>query len=183
MPSALVLLAPGFEEIEAVTIIDLLRRARIKVTVAGLQKESVKGSHDIVLKPDVYYKEVNHRSFDVLILPGGQPGSSNLKADAQILNWIQERHLQGQRLAAICAAPTVFHAAGITKGLRLTSYPSEKEVFTDSRYVEENVVKDGGIITSRGVGTAIEFSLKLIEELQGADTAKDVAERILYKNP
>ncbi len=182
MPSALVLLSSGFEEIEAVTIIDLLRRADIKVTVAGLQKDLVTGSHNINIKPDVYYKEVNHNSFDALILPGGQPGSANLKADAQVLNWIQERHLQGKMLAAICAAPTVFHAAGITKNLQLTSYPSEKEVFSDSHYSEETVVTDGAVITSRGVGTAIEFSLKLIEKLQGSAAAQTVAERILYKN-
>jgi len=181
MPSALVLLSPGFEEIEAVTIIDLLRRAGVQVTVAGLQKELVTGSHDIAIKPDVYYKEVQQRSFDVLILPGGQPGSNHLKADAQVLKWIQERHSQGKMLAAICAAPTVFHAAGITNNLHLTSYPSEKELFSNSHYSEEAVVTDGAIITSRGVGTAIEFSLKLIEKLQGEKTARTIAERILFK--
>ena len=180
MPTALVLLAPGFEEIEAVTVIDLLRRAGVEVTAAGLEKELATGSHGIAIKPDVYYRDVNAMDFDVLILPGGQPGTDHLKSNPQVLEWVRKRFETRKPLAAICAAPTVFHQAGIAKDLRLTSYPSEKEVFTHSTYLEKNVVKDGLVVTSRGVGTAIEFSLALIEELAGEEKAKEVAERILF---
>lgn len=180
MANALVILAPGFEEIEAVSIIDVLRRGEISVTVAGLENGPITGSHRITVVPDTFIDAVNHNEYDVLVLPGGQPGTNNLKANERLLEWIRKRFESGQRLAAICAAPTVFHAAGITKNLKLTSYPSEKAVFTDSVYLEEPVVKDGHVITSRGVGTALAFGLALVEELKGKKTAKTVAERILF---
>ncbi len=181
MAKALVLLAPGFEEIEAVTIIDLLRRGKIDVTVAGLEIDSVTGSHQISIIPDAFYLDIDPDDFDILILPGGQPGSNNLKKDRNIVNWINSRFKSGKKLAAICSAPIVFHAAGITQGRKLTSYPTDKDVFTDSVYLEENVVRDGQIITSRGVGTAIDFSLAIISNLKGAEEAGEVAARILYK--
>ncbi len=180
MAKALVILAPGFEEIEAITIIDLLRRANIEVTVAGLTNGAITGSHQITVVPDTDIERVNHAEFDVLILPGGQPGTNNLKANSTLIEWIKERSAQNKKLAAICAAPTVLHAANITKKLKLTSYPSEKSVFTDSHYLEQPVVKDGNVITSRGVGTAIPFALRLIEELTDHQTAREVAQRILF---
>ncbi|HID40493.1 MAG TPA: DJ-1 family protein [Calditrichaeota bacterium] len=180
MPSALVLLAPGFEEIEAVTIIDLLRRANIEVTTAALDKELVKGSHDILIKADTLLDSINASNFDLLILPGGQPGSTHLKNHPAVLKCVQDRFSSHKLIAAICAAPTVLEAAGITNGLKITSYPSEAGVFINSRYLEHNVVKDGVVITSRGVGTAIDFALDLIIELRGKEAAKEIADRILY---
>lgn len=180
MPNALILLAPGFEETEAVTIIDLLQRAQVEVDVAGLEKQYVTGSHNITVNPDFYYLDVDAITYDILILPGGQPGTNNLKKDETVLEWIKQRHAAKKKLAAICAAPTVLHAAGITKDVRLTSYPAEKEVFTDSHYLEEPVVIDGHIITSRGVGTAIPFALTLISILINRNEAEEIAERILY---
>lgn len=180
MRKALIALADGFEETEAVTIIDLLRRADIEVTVAGLREGIIEGSHQIRIEPDAYLKELEESNFDMLILPGGQPGSTNLKQDSTLLQWIRQRFERGDKLAAICAAPTVFHAAGITKHLSLTSFPAEKQVFTDSQYKEEAVVKDRNVITSRGVGTAIDFSLELIAELEGPEKASEIGERILH---
>lgn len=181
MPKALVILAPGFEEIEAISIIDVLRRGAIDVTVAGLTDDLISGSHDITIVPDTVLDKVDHNVFDILVLPGGQPGTNNLKANERLLQWIRDRFKNRQKLAAICAAPTVLHKAGITDHLKLTSYPSEKEVFTNSDYLEKPVVKDGMVITSRGVGTALAFGLALIEELQGKEMAQTVAERILFK--
>ncbi len=181
MAQTLVVLAPGFEEIEAITIIDLLRRAEIGVTVAGLIKGPIKGSHDIAVIPDAFLEELDHSKYDMLILPGGQPGTNNLKKHPGLLQWIQERFSKNQYLAAICAAPTVFQAAGITKNLKITSYPTEKEKFQDSTYLEQPIVQDGKVITSRGVGTAIPFALRLIEILKNKETAKLVAERILFQ--
>lgn len=181
MPKALVILAPGFEEIEAVSIIDILRRGEIDVTVAGLADGPITGSHDITIVPDTTLEKVDHKVFDLLVLPGGQPGTNNLKANERLLQWIRERFASRQKLAAICAAPTVLHKAGITDRLKLTSYPSEKEVFTTGEYLEEAVVKDGPVITSRGVGTALAFGLALVEELQGKEMAQTVADRILFK--
>ncbi|MBD3225075.1 MAG: DJ-1 family protein [Caldithrix sp.] len=180
MPNALLLLAPGFEETEAITVIDLLRRASIEVTVAGLQENQVTGSHDITINTDVYYKEVQENTFDILILPGGQPGSTHLKNDAIVLDWVRKRFEENRYLAAICAAPTVFHAAGITDNLKLTSFPAEKDVFTNAHYSEDRVVIDQNVITSRGVGTAIDFALTLIEILCGMEQAEDIGRRILH---
>jgi 4-methyl-5(b-hydroxyethyl)-thiazole monophosphate biosynthesis len=182
MPNALVLLAAGFEEIEAITIIDLLRRADIEVTVAGLELDSVTGSHNISVIPDAYYLDVYPDIFDILILPGGQPGTNNLKSDDKVINWIKNHFKEGKKLAAVCAAPIVFHAAGITSGLKLTSYPTEKSVFSDSDYKKENVVKDGNVITGRAVGTAIDFALEIIAELQGRDKAEEIKKMILHKS-
>ena len=182
MPSALVILSPGFEEVEAITVIDLLRRASIKVTTAGLTGTLITGSHDISVTADAELSKVNHTNFDILILPGGQPGTNNMKANPTILKWIQERHSKKQLIGAICAAPTVLHAAGITDNLKLTSYPAEKKTFTNSIYSEDNVVIDIHIITSRGVGTAIDFSLAIIAKLINQSTADDIKSKIVYKN-
>ncbi len=181
MAKALVLIAPGFEEIEAITIIDLLRRAEIEVTAAGIQKGMIDGSHKITILPDVFYLDINPDDFDILILPGGQPGTKNLMNDENVIEWLRERNKNGGMMAAICAAPLVFHKAGLTGELKITSYPSEKNIFSDSDYKEDAVVKDKNIITSRGVGTAIDFSLKLIEELTDIATAKDIKIKILHQ--
>ena len=177
---ALVLLAPGFEEIEAVTIVDILRRGEIEVTTAGLKKDLIVGSHNISIKADVYYKDVREEEFDILILPGGQPGSTNLKKDVLVLNWIKKRFSAGHALAAICAAPTVFQEAGIARGLKITSYPGEKPVFSESLYKTDSVVKDKNVISSRGVGTAIEFALALVAELNSPKIAAEIKAKILY---
>lgn len=180
MPTALVVLASGFEEIEAVTVIDLLRRGGIDVTVCGLEKNLVTGSHGITIKPDVWYQNVCALKYDLLIFPGGQPGTQNLKENPIILEWIRSRIKVGKKIAAICAAPTLLKAAGIAGGIKLTSYPAERDVFTNSEYMETTVVKDQNIITSRGVGTTIEFALELIAELKDRSTAEEVGRKILY---
>jgi 4-methyl-5(b-hydroxyethyl)-thiazole monophosphate biosynthesis len=180
MSTAVVILSPGFEEIEAITIIDILRRGGVEVTVAGLENGLISGSHNIPVQPDVYYRDIVETEFDMLILPGGQPGTENLKKDTRLLKWVEERSRHKGKIAAICAAPTVLQKAGIAGGLKVTSYPTEKAQFKDSEYLEDDVVKDKNIITSRGVGTAIEFSLALVSELAGAQKAAEVREKILY---
>lgn len=182
MPNALVIFSPGFEEIEAITIVDLLRRAGIDVTSAGLGSNKITGSHNITVMADIELKKVNHNKYDILILPGGQPGTNNMKSNPTILNWIKDRHLKGQWIGAICAAPTILHAAGITDNLKLTSFPADQPTFTNSVYLEEKVVQDGHIITSRGVGTAIDFSLALIAQLINQDKADEIKKRIVYLN-
>ena len=180
MPNALVILAPGFEEIEAITVVDLLRRASIEVTTAGLENNPITGSHDIPVISDVYYEDISHNDFDLLILPGGQPGTNNLKKNPLILEWIEDRFKKGKKIAAICAAPTVLHAAGITEGIELTSYPSEEKFFSSSKYLKEAVVKHNTITTSRGVGTAIPFALAIITDLKGDALARGIADKILF---
>jgi 4-methyl-5(b-hydroxyethyl)-thiazole monophosphate biosynthesis len=180
MKKVLTILATGFEETEAVAVIDLLRRAEIEVTICGLGDKIVTGSHEITIHCDTMISDVAVDDFDCLFLPGGQPGTNNLKNDPQVINLIRQFDISKKWITAICAAPTVFQAAGILSGKKVTSYPAERESFTDSVYLEENVVRDGKIITSRGVGTAIEFALYLIGVLKDHETRKMLADRILY---
>lgn len=181
MKKVLVFLASGFEEIEAVTIIDLLRRADVAVTVAGLEKGIITGSHGISMGCDVFIEDIDSTQFDMLVLPGGQPGTNNLKASENVLAMVRQFNKDNKMIAAICAAPTVLAEAGVLENKRVTSYPSEKSVFNFFEYMESDVVRDGNIVTSRGVGTAISFALELVEILKGAEVKKELAEKILWK--
>ena len=181
MSKVLVILSPGFEEIEAVTIIDILRHANVDVTIAGLERNIVTGSHEISVKCDVYYEDVKINEFDYLVLPGGQPGSNNLKTNATILKWLQKFNNDKKSIGAICAAPIVLKEANIISNIKVTSYPAEKNNFDADFYKEQNVVKDKNFITSRGVGTAIEFALELVNSIKGKNVRDDLASKILWK--
>jgi protein deglycase len=183
MNKVLVYLAPGFEEIEAVTIIDLLRRADIEVTIAGLEEKSVTGSHGITISCDQFYEDVEPAQYDYLILPGGQPGTNHLKNNEKVLKSIRLFAEQKKLIGAICAAPRVLLAAGILENIKITSYPSEKHFFNPADYNESSVVIDNNIITSRGVGTAIEFTLDLIGIIKGETVKNELAERIVWTKP
>jgi len=180
MKKTLVVLAEGFEETEAITIIDFLRRANIETCVASLYEVWVTGSHDITIKSDQLLDEVASDDFDMIILPGGQPGTNNLKKSEKLINILQMYQQKDKYIAAICAAPTVLAAAGVAYGKNITSYPSVKSVFTHYNYLEKEVVVDGKIITSRGVGTAIDFSLELVKIIKGQDKAAELAKKILH---
>lgn len=181
MKKIAVVLSPGFEEIEAVTVIDILRRAGIDVVTAGLNNGWITGSHNIAIMCDTEISKVFASDFDGIVLPGGQPGSDNMKNTPAVLALLQEFNNENKLVAAICAAPTVLLDAGIINNTRVTSYPAEKNRFSQSQYSEENVVVDRNIVTSRGVGTAIEFSLKLVEILAGTDASTELAKRIVYR--
>jgi 4-methyl-5(b-hydroxyethyl)-thiazole monophosphate biosynthesis len=180
MNKVLVILAAGFEEIEAVTAIDILRRAGIETTVAGLDNEFITGSHQLQIKCDTVLADIDRQEYGYLVLPGGQPGAKNLKNDSRVLQLITDFYKQQKVVAAICAAPTVLQAAGILTGKRITSYPAERQNFTTSNYSDDKVVKDNNIITSRGVGTAIDFALALVENISGREIRRTVAEKILW---
>jgi protein deglycase len=173
---ALVLLAEGFEEIEAVTIVDVLRRADITVTTAALGKSPVVGSHGIALVADRSLDGASVADFDAVVLPGG-PGSKQLKEDGRVLSLVRHAMSAGKTVAALCAAPIALEAAGVLAGRRATSYPGHE--LPSANYSEERVVVDGNLITSRGPGTALEFSLALVEKLAGADAKQRVAHAML----
>jgi len=177
MAKALVLLAEGFEEIEAVTIADVLRRAEVSVTLAAVRDSPVRGSHAISVSADTTLDRVDANEFDAVVLPGGMPGAKHLAEDARVLEIVRRFVEQKKLTAAICAAPTVLQAAGVLDGVRATSYPGFK--LPSARYVEAPVVEDGAIITSRGPGTAIEFSLALVGRLKGAPAAEQHRARLL----
>jgi 4-methyl-5(b-hydroxyethyl)-thiazole monophosphate biosynthesis len=176
MPRVLVPLAEGCEELEAVTIIDLLRRAGIEVIAAGLQPGIVKASRGTQLVPDVTLDAALENEYDMVVLPGGMPGAKHLKEDTRILNLLKKMAGEGKFTAAICAAPTVLAEAGLLKGKKATSYPGflDKMVLPDTRYVTDAVVRDGMVLTSRGPGTAMDFALALIEALAGREARNQV---------
>ena len=167
MPKVLVPLAQGCEELEAVTIIDILRRAGIEVVSAGLDGQPVRASRGTLLIPDCTLDTALKQVYDMVALPGGQPGSNNLKADARIIKLVQNMAQQGKYVAAICAAPTVLATAGLLDGKRATSFPFALDAFPKVQQQQKAVVEDGKLITSRGPGTAMDFALILVERLLG----------------
>ena len=167
MPNVLVPLAQGCEEIEAVTVIDILRRAGVKVISVGLDEQPVQASRGVSLQPDATLASVIHQEFDMIVLPGGQPGTNNLKADARLISLLKKMSLQGKYLAAICAAPAVLASAGLLDGKRATCFPTCLDEFPEVILQSSAVEIDGQIITSRGPGTAIDFALTLVEILVG----------------
>ena len=165
MPKVLVPLAQGCEEIEAVTVIDILRRAGITVISAGLDAQPVRASRGVVLLPDLTLDEALLHDFDMIVLPGGQPGTNNLKADPRILNLLKIMSTRGKFVTAICAAPSVLATAGLLDGKHATSCPGTLDSFAKVNQQQLAVVTDGNLITSRGPGTAIDFALTLVERL------------------
>jgi len=174
MASVLVPLAQGCEELEAITVIDLLRRAGIGVVTAGLDDQPVRGSRGTVILPDVTLDEAVKQRFDMIVLPGGQPGADYLNDDPRIRGLLKEMAETGRYTAAICAAPRVLASAGLLQGRRVTSYPGALQDFDGFSYSEEAVVQDGRVITSRGPGTAMDFALILIENLAGKEKRDEV---------
>lgn len=167
MPRVLVLLAQGCEEIEAVTVIDILRRAGIEVISAGLDAHPVRASRGVMLLPDTTLDEALKHNYDMVVLPGGQPGTNNLKADVRVLNLVRQMAADDRYVAAICAAPSVLASAGLLDGKHAACYPGTLDDFPRVQQQPAAVVEDGKLITSRGPGTAMDFALTLVERLVG----------------
>lgn len=163
----LVPLADGCEEIEAVTIIDILRRAEFEVVVAGLAEHPVKASRGVTLLPDTDLDSALQSDYDLIVLPGGGGGADRLRADPRVRDALRRQHAEGRWVGAICAAPRVLAEAGLLEGKRATSFPGhlDKLPVKGLDYREEAVVRDGRIVTSRGPGTAMDFALELIQLL------------------
>jgi protein deglycase len=178
MKRVLVPLAEGFEEIEAVTIVDILRRAGIEVVVASLSGSPVTGSHGIRVAADTPLDALAEQDFDMIALPGGMPGAEHLRKDARVSEAVLRLHGKGRPVAAICAAPMVLAAAGVLDGRRATSYPGFLKDAERATVVGDAVVVDRGVITSRGPGTALDFALALVEELEGRSVRQSIEARL-----
>lgn len=179
MKRACVLLADGFEETEAVTCIDVLRRAEIKVEVLGVEARKVTGSHGIVLEADALLSDRKSEAFDLVVLPGGMPGATVLRDHWGVQKLVQAQHASGRLIGAICAAPIVLAKAGVLEGKRATCFPGFEDQLAGAIFAAGAVVQDGKIITSRGVGTSMQFALALVEALRDKPAARKLAERML----
>lgn len=180
MSNVIVFLADGFEEIEGLTVVDLLRRAGIKVTtVSSKEEKEVMGAHQIQVMADVKLSQADFNGVDMLVLPGGMPGTLHLGECKVVTEKCVEFFKAGKEVAAICAAPSVLGDLGILEGKRCTCYPGFEDRLKG--IVSTNPVEaDGNVTTSRGMGTAIPFALKLIEKLVSAEKAKEIKESIIY---
>lgn len=185
MSTVLVPLATGFEEIEAITVIDILRRAGVEVIVASLADGPITASRGTRHLADVSLDDVKVDALDMIVLPGGQPGTDNLRTDPRIQQIIATLQKKNRKLAAICAAPSVLAAYGALDGRAATSHPvARDEVAARARrYSEDRVVVDGPVITSRAAGTAMEFAFALVEILCGPEKAAEVNRGVLARLP
>ncbi len=180
MTKALVLMAEGFEEIELTTIVDVLRRGGVTVTVAGLKEGIITGSRGIKMQPDTALDSIREM-FDIIILPGGSPGYVNLGKDRRVIELVNRYCTNGKIVAAICAAPSVLAKAGILAGKNATIFNGMENELKNARYIDKPVVEDGNIMTSQGPGTAMEFALALLKRLTDEKKAGEVKERLLYR--
>lgn len=171
MPQVIVLLANGFEEIEAMTVIDVLRRAALDVVTAGVGTRDPLGAHGVLVRADVAVEDVLDAPADLVVLPGGMPGATHLRDSAVVQDLLARTCRRKARLAAICAAPIALGRAGLLAGRKATSYPGFASQLPCAEYLEDRVVVDGPITTSRGPGTAMDFALELVTQLKGPDVA------------
>ncbi|MDD3746191.1 MAG: DJ-1/PfpI family protein [Anaerostipes sp.] len=182
MKKAYIFFADGFEEVEGLTVVDILRRGQIDIkTVSITSSKNVISSHGIKLETDMVFDEVKEEA-DMYILPGGMPGTKYLGDHEGLGNMLKNANEDGKYLAAICAAPTVFAKYGFTDGKNATSYPGMESEMTGANYSFDKVVVDGNIITSRGLGTAILFAGTLLELLKGTKIKEEVLESIVYED-
>lgn len=177
-----VFLADGFEEIEGLTVVDLLRRAGIEVTTISIMEEKrIHGAHGIDVLADALFEEVQFTCGDMLVLPGGLPGTDHLEAHDGLIQCVKNYYEEGKYIAAICAAPRIFGHLGLLEGRKAIAYPAMECELQGAVITKEPVVVDGPIITARGMGAAIPFALQLIAVLQDEASANAIGRSIVYK--
>lgn len=181
--NVIVFLAPGFEEVEALTVVDYLRRIKsIRVDMVAIGDSlMVSGSHQIAVKADLHIDDLpNLDAYEAVIIPGGMPGAANLRDDDRVIDIVREMAAAGKLVAAICAGPIVLAKAKLIVGKKVTSYPGFEEDLAGSIYQVDAVVRDGNIITSRGPGKAVDFTLEIVTVLAGTTEAETLRKNILY---
>ena len=179
MKKVIVFLAEGFEEIEAISIIDTLRRAQIEVTTASITNDKmVKGAHEIEVKTDKLFDEIDFSNYDLIALPGGMPGAKNLNEHEGLKEQIKN-FAENKMIGAICAAPMILGGMGLLKGKRATCYPGFEPELIEAIVTNEPVTVDGNIVTGKGPAFAIQFALQLVELLAGKASRDEVANGML----
>ncbi len=181
MSRVYVFLADGFEEIEGLTVVDILRRAGVDTTTVSIMKDrNIMGSHRIQVKADACFGEVDFSEGELLVLPGGMPGSKYL-AEHEALGALLKSYVKdGKKVAAICAAPGVLGGLGILEGKKAACYPGVEEKLTGAQVLYDEVVRDGNVTTSRGMGTAIPFALDLVSQLVSPEKAEELKKGIIF---
>ncbi len=183
MSKVVVLLAEGFEEVEAIAPVDLLRRAKVEVVTASITEDRVVlGSHKVPVTADTTLSELSETA-DALFLPGGLGGTNRLKASTDVAALILRYLAEGKYLTAICAAPTVYGQMGLLSGKKATCYPGMEDQLNSAEWTGDQVpvAVDGQFVTSRGMGTSVDFALKLIELLESPELAREIADRVVYR--
>lgn len=179
---ALIFLAEGFEEVEALTVVDLLRRAEIEIKMVSITGDKkVTGSHGIAVEADVLFAEADVTESDAYILPGGMPGTRNLEACAPLIDVLNQANEKGKLLCAICAAPLVLGVNHLLEGKKASCYPGFEKDLRGALVSYNPVSKQDNVITSRGMGTAISFAAEIIKTLLNEKTAEEIKESIIYK--
>ena len=183
MAEAAIFMTTGTEEVEALMVVDLLRRAGIDIDMVSIDDSKVmKGSHGIAVELDKSFPEVCFDELKMIILPGGMPGTNTLMACKELTDRVKEFAEEGKMLAAICAAPSILGKNGVLKGHSATCYPGYEDTLLGAEYKKTPVVKDDNVITARGLGTAIEFAAAIIEKLRDRETADNILDKIIYNS-
>ena len=176
-----IFLADGFEEIEGLTVVDIMRRAKIDVeTISITGQKQINGAHKIIVEADRLFEETDFSDGDMLVLPGGMPGTLNLAGNETLAALIRSYDDQGKKLAAICAAPSILGVMGILKDKNAVCFPGFEEKLAGANVLDVPAVTDKNVTTGRGMGAATDFALELIRVLQGEDKAKEMAEKIVF---
>lgn len=179
MSKVAVILADGFEEIEALTVVDVIRRAKVECDTVSINKTEVTGAHKIKVEADAIISD-KIKDYDMIVLPGGMPGSTNLRDNDKVIEIVKYFNDNKKLIGAICAAPIVLEKANVIEGRTITSYPGYEEELSKANYISDKiVVEDGNMITSRGPATALEFSYKLLEKL--GISYKDLSDGMMYE--
>ncbi len=182
MSKAAVFFGTGFEEIEALAVVDILRRAGVETAMASvMDQRHVEGAHNIMVETNMLDREVDFDQTDLIVLPGGAAGTKHLEACELLMAQVDAFAGQGKLVAAICAAPSILGHRGILRGRKACSYPSFESHLDGAEVLQQPAVIDGNIITGRGMGAAIPFSLAILEKLQGKEAARQMAETIIYQ--
>ncbi len=181
MSRTAIFFATGYEEIEALTVVDILRRAGEEITMVSITDErSVTSSHGVEVTMDKVLSEVNFDETDVIVLPGGMPGTKNLEACAALMEQVDAFVQAGKTVAAVCAAPSILGHRGHLNGKKACSFPDMESQLEGAEVLREPAVIDGNIITGRGMGAAIPFGLAILEKLQGKEAAEAMGKKIVY---
>ncbi len=183
MAKVALLLAPGYEELEAVTVVDVLRRAGIECVIAGLEEGPIPSARNVRIVPDVTIEHLDPQELELVVLPGGLPGVENLKRDPRVKELLEKIKGRGKMCAAICAAPGALAAFGWLEGKKATIYPSLRDELKGAEVADDPVVVDGNVVTSQGPGTALPFAFTLVELLAGREKASEVARQMLLRWP